>query len=194
MGAQHVKGGWPIPSQFYVRVNPSTSEISPCIRVLQRSTILGSIYICIYAILSHFNRVRLCVTLWTVAQAPLSMGFSRQKYCSGLACSPPGDLPDSGIEPVSLMSPTLADRFFNTSATCKAPLSYICVYISLCCSVAQSWLTLCDPMDCSPPGSSTHEILLVRILEWVITSYSKISISIYLYVYVYTSIYMVKCI
>ena len=45
------------------------------------------------------------VTLWTVAhQAPLSMGFSRQKYWSGLPCSPPGDLPDPGIEPASLMS------------------------------------------------------------------------------------------
>ena len=39
-------------------------------------------------------------TLRTAAlQAPLSMGFSRQDYCSGLPCSPPGDLPDSGIEP-----------------------------------------------------------------------------------------------
>ena len=39
-------------------------------------------------------------------QAPLSMGFSRQ-YWSGLSCPPPGDLPDPGIEAVSLASPTL---------------------------------------------------------------------------------------
>ena len=40
--------------------------------------------------------------LWTVArQAPLSLGFSRQKYWSGLPCPPPGDLPDSGTEPMS---------------------------------------------------------------------------------------------
>ena len=40
---------------------------------------------------------------WTVArQAPLSMGFSRQEYWSGLLCPPPGDLPDPGIEPMSL--------------------------------------------------------------------------------------------
>ena len=39
------------------------------------------------------------VTLWTVAcQAPLSMGFSRQEYSSGLPCPPPGDLPDPGFE------------------------------------------------------------------------------------------------
>ena len=35
------------------------------------------------------------------------------------------------------------------------------------CLVNQSCLTLCDPMDCSPPGSSVHEILQARILEWV---------------------------
>jgi len=34
------------------------------------------------------------------------------------------------------------------------------------CSDAQSGLTLCDPMDCSLPGSSVHEILQARILEW----------------------------
>ena len=46
-------------------------------------------------------------TLWTVAlQAPLSMGFSRQEYWSGLPFPPPGDLPDSGIKP---MSPVLQD-------------------------------------------------------------------------------------
>ena len=49
------------------------------------------------------SRVRLFVTLWTVAyQAPLSMGFSRQEYWNGLPCPPPGDLPDPGIESRSL--------------------------------------------------------------------------------------------
>ena len=49
--------------------------------------------------LSH---VRLFETLWTVApQAPLSMGFSRQEYWSGLPFPSPGDLPDPGIEPRS---------------------------------------------------------------------------------------------
>ena len=69
--------------------------------------------------LSH---VKLFVTLWTVAhQAPLSMGFSRQEDWSGLLCPPPGDLPNPGIEPTSLMSPALAGGFFTTSATRKAP-------------------------------------------------------------------------
>ena len=59
--------------------------------------------------------------LWTVAhQAPLSMGFSRQEYWSGLPCPSPGDLPHLGIEPKSLMSPALAGGFFTTSATWEA--------------------------------------------------------------------------
>ena len=52
--------------------------------------------------LGHFSCERLFVTLWTIAhQAPLSMGFSRQEYWSGLPCSPPGDLPNLGMEPRS---------------------------------------------------------------------------------------------
>ena len=61
--------------------------------------------------------VWLCVTLWaTACQARLSMGFSRQEYWSRLPPSPPGDLPDPGIEPASLMSPSLVGRVFTTSA------------------------------------------------------------------------------
>ena len=42
-----------------------------------------------------------------------------------------------------------------------------------CCLVAQSCLTPCDPVDCSPPGSSGHGILQARILEWVAISLSS---------------------
>ena len=41
------------------------------------------------------------------------------------------------------------------------------------CSVAQLCLTLCDPMDCSPPGSSFHRIFQARVLEWVAIYYSR---------------------
>ena len=62
--------------------------------------------------LSHFSSVWLFASLWTVAhQAPLSIGFSRQEYWSGLPCPPPGDLPDPGNEPVSFMFPELAGGF-----------------------------------------------------------------------------------
>ena len=63
---------------------------------------------------SRFSRVQRFVTPWTVArQAPLSTGFSRQEYWSGLPCPPPGDLPDPGMESASLMSPALAGRFIH---------------------------------------------------------------------------------
>ena len=63
---------------------------------------------------SRFSCVRLFATLWTVAlHVPLSMGFSRQEYWSGLPCPPPGDLPDPGTEPVSLMFPAFADGLFT---------------------------------------------------------------------------------
>ena len=55
--------------------------------------------------------------LYVAHQAPLSMGFSRQEYWSGLLCCPPRDLPNSGIKLTSLTSPALAGRFFTTSST-----------------------------------------------------------------------------
>ena len=68
--------------------------------------------------LSH---VQLLVTPWTVArQAPLSPGFFRQEYWSGLPYSLPGDLPHPGIKPSSLTSPALAGGFLITSATWEA--------------------------------------------------------------------------
>ena len=57
------------------------------------------------------------VTSWTVThQAPLSMGFPRQEYWSGLLFPPPGNLPDPGNEPMSLQSPVLAGMFFTWEA------------------------------------------------------------------------------
>ena len=65
-----------------------------------------------------------CPTLETprtaALQAPLSEGFSRQEYWSGLPCPPPGDRLDPEIEPMSLMSPALAGGFFTTSTTWEA--------------------------------------------------------------------------
>ena len=51
---------------------------------------------------------------------------------------------------------------------------WACPQTSVCvCEVAQSCPALCDPMDCSPPGSSVHGILQARILEWVAISFSR---------------------
>ena len=58
-------------------------------------------------------------TPWTVAcQASLSMGFSKHEYWSGLPFPSPVYLPDTEIEPISLMSSVLAGGFFTTSTTC----------------------------------------------------------------------------
>ena len=74
-------------------------------------------------VFSHFSLVQLFATPWTVAhQSSLPMRFSRQEYWSVLPFPPPGDLPDPGFEPVSLMSPALAGGFFTINATWEAPI------------------------------------------------------------------------
>ena len=76
------------------------SESGCC--TLETNTTMETNYACL------LSRVHLSVTLWTVSrQAPLSMGFSRQGYWSGLPFPPPGDLPTLGIKPASP-----ASRFF----------------------------------------------------------------------------------
>ena len=69
--------------------------------------------------------------VWLVAQAPLSMGFSRQKYWNGLPFSPPEELPDPGIEPAF---PAIGRQMLYRWATWEAP---ICLEwsleVALCC-------------------------------------------------------------
>ena len=70
------------------------------------------------------SRVQLFAIRGTVAcQAPLSMGFSRQEYWSGVPFPPQEDLLDPGIKPESLASPALADGFFTTAPHGEASLS-----------------------------------------------------------------------
>ena len=73
--------------------------------------------------MKSLSHLQLFVTPWTVAhQAPLSTGFSRQEYWSGLPFPPAGDLPNPGIEPVSSASPILAGESFTT-APLEKPLN-----------------------------------------------------------------------
>ena len=98
--------------------------------------------------LSHFGHVQLFVTPWTVArQAPLSMGFSRQEYWSGLPCPPP-DLLDPGIEPRSLISPTLSGRFFTSRWTWDLE--------SLSLSLSISHTHICDDVLCRYSIYTSH--------------------------------------
>ena len=96
-------------------------------------------------VLSCLSLVWLFTALWTVAhQAPLSMGFSRQEYWSGLPCPPLGDLPNPEIELGSLKSSWIGRQVFTTSATCSST----CVL-----SLVQHFATLC-PWDC--PDKNTR--------------------------------------
>ena len=77
------------------------------LEILKTPTSSG--YVCLHtSMLSCLSCIRLLATVWAVVgQAPLSMGFSREEYWSGLLCPPPGDLPDPGIEPVAPEAPAL---------------------------------------------------------------------------------------
>ena len=97
--------------------------------------------------LSH---VRLCATPWTAArQSPLSMGFSRQEYWSGLPCPPPGES----------SRPMDRTQVFHIAAAAAA-------------KSCQSCPTLCNPTDGSTSGFPVPGILQARTLEWVAISFS----------------------
>ena len=116
--------------------------------------------------ISHLSHVPLFATLETVAhQAPLSMGFSRQEYWSGLPSPPPEDLPNPGIKPRS----HLHWRKILCHWASREAIYAGCEWVI----VAQSSLTLFDPMDWSLPGSSIHEISQARLMEWVAISFSR---------------------
>ena len=88
------------------------------------------VHVCVcVCVLSH---VQLFATPRTVShQAPLSLGFPRQEYWSGLPFPPPGDLPDPGIEPSSLVSPALVSAFSTNCATSEALRKFNLPQISL---------------------------------------------------------------
>ena len=108
--------------------------------------------------LSCFSHVQLFVTLWTVAlEAPLSTGFSRQKFWSGLLCLSPEDLPNPGIKPASPASPALQADSLPAEPPGNPP-TLIHIYFfkifsnmenlhiikqsSLCCTVGPCWLSI----------------------------------------------------
>ena len=75
---------------------------------------MGSFSLSVCARVQSLTHVGLIATSWTVAhQAPLSTGLFRQEHLSGLPLPSPGDRPDPGIEPMSLVSPILVGGFFT---------------------------------------------------------------------------------
>ena len=102
-------------------------------------------YVCVYPC----THVWLFATLWAVAhQAPLSMGFSRQEYWSGLPFPPPGDLPTQG----SILHFLPLMRWQEGSLPLAPPGNKFS-------SVARSCPTIWDPMDWSTPGLPVHHQL-----------------------------------
>ena len=130
------------------------------------------------------SRVRLLMTPWTAArQAPLSMGFPRQEYWSGLPFPSLGDLPDPGIEPVSpaLQASSLwlstrepiTPQVSSPNLTHGALLNSVLTAAATAAKSLQSGPTLCNPTDGSPPGFPIPGILQARTLEWVAISFSN---------------------
>ena len=125
----------------------------------------------IYAVKCMLSTIWLSATSCTVAhQAPLSMGFFRQKYWSGLPFPPPGDLPNPGTKPTSPTTLALAGRFFTMWANLEDQKFniYIHTHTYKWKLKWQSCPTLCDPMD-----YTVHGILQARILEWVAYPFSS---------------------
>ena len=111
------------------------------------------------------NSLRPFDTLWYPAKLFYPWDSPGKNPGVGWSRPPSGDLPDPEIKPA------LAGGFFTASTIGEAPGGLMCETESS--EVAQSCLTLCDPVDCSPPGSSVHGILQARILEWVAVSFSR---------------------
>ena len=81
----------------------------------------------------------LCDPMDFSPQAPLSLGFSKQEYWSEFPCPPPGDLPDPGTEPTSLIFPALAGGIFTTSTTWEAKLIFEICHLSFDLAVCDFW-------------------------------------------------------
>ena len=136
----------------------STSPVYVCVGGLH-------LYVCMSAKLLQF-----CLTLCDPVDCSLPGSSVHEilqtRYWSGFPCPLLGGLLDSGIKPMSLRSPALAGGFFTTSAIWEALCMwyanspflfyyyhYYYLYIfCCCCSAAEFCPTLCDLIDCSPPG------------------------------------------
>ena len=123
------------------------------------------------------SRVRPSATPGTAAyQAPLSMGFSRQEYWRGNACEVTLDGGKKKYRTSLVVSRWLrvwASTAGGTNSIAGRETKIPHAQSMAKSEVTQLCQTLCDPMDCSLPGSSIQGILQARILEWVAISFSR---------------------
>ena len=131
-----------------------------------------------------FSCVRLLATPWTAAyEAPPSMGFSRQKYWSGvplpspslLVKDPPfhgGSIPGWGTE-ISYAEEKQSSHVTTRETCALQPRACTPQQRPAAAKSLQSCPTLCNPIDGSPPASPVPGILQARTLEWVAISFSN---------------------
>ena len=90
----------------------------------------------LYVVCMRAKSLQSCSTLcdpmdYSPPGSPVLGILQAKEYWSGLPCPPPGDLPDLGLKPLSLMSPAMASGLFTTSATWEAHFIYNSAYISI---------------------------------------------------------------
>ena len=143
----------------------------------------------------ELNLCLLCLLHWQVASLPLAPPGKPKRRCMALQIGPPEWFPYSEFTDIihSCLLRVLSQPFKQVQLSIcslwhiyfdmcfNLNISFItdetdweeCGFSSCCCSVSQSRLTLCDPKDWGPPGSSVHGISQARILEWVPISFSR---------------------
>ena len=110
------------------------------------------------------KKKKLSETRWLKKQTPIylrSLAWEVPDKGAGYLLSPEGRLPDF----------QMTILYLHMAESREKEGKLICFFLES--EVAQSCPTLCDSMDCSPPGSSVHGLLRARILEWVAISFSR---------------------
>ena len=144
------------PSRFY---SMGLQRVGPDLVTKQQQFLL--LYMCTKSLQSCLT---VCNPMDCSPPDSLSMEFSRQEYQSGLPCPSSGDLPNSGIKPMSLRSPELAGRSFTTNTTQEAHLTIIIhILIILNCKVPRkSWVCLGH----QPSSNEQIESVLAQRAPW----------------------------
>ena len=134
----------------------------------------------------------LFVASWNLQAASTLLLLSGSFLCLQITAPLMSDLLQVCSVLIFPMKPTLTTAFITATPSSSAVLIclpllsillsiyiYLCIYVHIhntfccCCSVGKSCPTLCNPKDCSPPGSSVLGISQARILEWVVIPYYK---------------------
>ena len=147
---------------------------------------------------SSLSRVWLFGTPWTVAhQAPLSTGFSREEYWSGLPCPSPGDLPNPGIKsgfPALKANSLLSEPPQGLCTFCwlcleAPPLTLLSTVLSLHTGITLNIATSKMSYLATLHNPSPHSKFPITILFWQF-SFATISVCIYLYTHTHTHMFV----